>query len=77
MTPLPEQGRVELEIEPNVVFKLALSELSGATDLPRGSLARLSLDRDNRIELRTALIGDSAYLPAEGRPVLLLPMQNT
>ncbi|MBM7810476.1 hypothetical protein [Saccharothrix algeriensis] len=77
VTPLPEQGRVELEIEPNVVFKLALSELSGATDLPRGSLARLSLDRDNRIELRTALIGDSAYLPAEGRPVLLLPMQNT
>ncbi|WP_156045370.1 MULTISPECIES: hypothetical protein [Actinomycetes] len=75
VTPL-RNGQIELELEPGTVFKLNRGELSGDIDLPRGSLARLSLDRENRITLRTALLGDSAYLHPEGRAVLLLPMQN-
>ncbi|RAS57883.1 hypothetical protein C8D87_1206 [Lentzea atacamensis] len=67
--------RIEFEVEPNVVFRLRPDEIAGAVDLPSGSVVRLSFE-NGHVAVRTALVGDSAYLPAAGRPVVLLPMNS-
>jgi hypothetical protein len=69
-------GRVELELEPNIVFRLGANEVTGASDVFRGSVVRLGLVSGDRVSLETALVGDMAYLPSSGRPAVLLPLES-
>ncbi|MDG9674029.1 hypothetical protein [Micromonospora sp. DH14] len=75
-TVVRQGDRIELEVRPNVVFRFSADAVANADEARNGSIVRLLRGPDRSLMVRQALLGDAAYLPREGRPVQLLPMQN-
>ncbi|MEU1607471.1 hypothetical protein [Micromonospora matsumotoense] len=68
--------RIEFEVRPNVVFRFDANAVTNAEAARNGSIVRLLRGPDRSLTVHQALLGDAAYLPREGRPAQLLPMQN-
>ncbi len=74
-------NELSLELRPNVRFRLSAEDLADGVDLVAGSVVRLSSEPSattghGRIRVTAALRGDSAFVPSDGRPVVLLPRQD-
>lgn len=69
----PKLDSVTVEVSPGILCRLPLSSFEG--NVHKGAIALLRLV-DGEIRGRVILPGDSNYIPAEGRPVELLPKDD-
>jgi hypothetical protein len=77
----PWRDGFALEIRPNVLFRLDRADIASCAGTGDGAIVRVTAERGattrrGRLVLQPVLRGDAAFVPPEGRPALLLPMQD-
>lgn len=65
---------VRMEVMPGILYMLEREKIEGA--IHRGAIARLKKDENGSLRAEVVLPSDDRYIPSQGRPVELLPMDG-